>query len=225
MRRQLAEEAIALDPNYAWAYEWLGWTHLNDIYYGMTNDFAKSWNTAFELGQKAQSMDEKTAHDLLGSLYLLKRQYDKGVGEAERLVDIFPNGAYAQFTLGRFLMNADRVEEAIPIYKKVLRLDPYAIAPYFYCLGFANWMIGQYEEAISICKKGLQRFPDDLFTHMVLAVSYIETGNVEEARKSAAEVLRINPKISLDWLAKILHWKNKDQAARCIDDLRKAGLT
>ena len=54
-------------------------------------------------------------------------------------------------------------------------------------------------------------------------VPFIE-GLVEEARKSAAEVLRVNPKISLDWLAKMLPWKNKDQVARWIDDLRKAGL-
>jgi hypothetical protein len=69
--RQLAEEAIALDPNYARAYEVLGFTHLNDIYYGLTKDFAKSKKTAFELGQKAKSLDEKTGHDLLGSLYQL----------------------------------------------------------------------------------------------------------------------------------------------------------
>ncbi|MEN8250947.1 MAG: adenylate/guanylate cyclase domain-containing protein [Bacteroidota bacterium] len=224
LKRQLAEEAIALDLNYAWAYDYLGWTHLNDIYYGMTKDFAKSWKTAFELGQKAQSLDEKTANTLLGSLYLLKGQYDKGVAEAERFVEFFPNDSNAQFTMGRFLMAADRVEKAIPFYKKALRLDPYAIAPYFYNLGAAYWMMGQYEEAISECKKGLQRFPDDLFTHMVLVVSYIETGNVEGARKSAAEVLRINPKISLDWCGKILHWKNKDIVARWIDDLRKVGL-
>ena len=98
------------------------------------------------------------------------------------------------------------------------------MAPFFYNLGCAYWMLGQYEEAISICKEGLKRNPDDMFTHMALAVSYIETGNVEEAHTSAAEVLRINPKVSLDWLAKMLPWKNKDQVARWIDDLREAGL-
>jgi TolB-like protein/Tfp pilus assembly protein PilF len=224
LRRQMAEEAIALDPNYAWAYEALGWNHLNDIYYGLTKDFSKSWKTAFELGQKAQALDERAAHDLLGSLYQLKGQHEKAVAEAERFAELFPNRAWAQSNLGRYLMNADRLEEAIPFFKKGLRLDPYAIAPYYYNFGCAYWMLEQYEEAISICKKGLKRHPDDMFTHMVLAVSYIETGNVEEARKSAAEVLRVNPKISLDWLEKILPWKNKDQVARWIGDLRKAGL-
>lgn len=161
----------------------------------------------------------------MGCLYQLRGQFDKGVAEAERFIEYFPNGAHAHFHLGRFLMNADRAAEAIPLFKKVLRLDPYASAPRFYCLGFAYWMIGQYEEAIAICNKGLQRYPDDWFTHMALAVSYIETGNLEAARRSAAEILRINPKASLAWFEKIIHWKNKDIKARCINNLRKAGLT
>jgi len=146
------------------------------------------------------------------------------VAEAERYVEIFPSDAWAQSNMGRYLMNADRPEEAIPFFKKGLRLDPYGGAPLFYNFGCAYWMLGKYEEAISICKKGLKRNPDDLFTHMILAVSYIETGNVEKAHSSAAEFLRINPKMSLDYLAKMLPWKNKDQVARLIDDLRKAGL-
>jgi TolB-like protein/class 3 adenylate cyclase len=223
-RKQLAEEAIALDPNYAWAYDALGWNHLNDIYYGLTKDFSKSWKTAFELGQKAQALDERAGHDLLGSLYQLKGQHEKAVAEAERHVELFPNSSWAQSNMGRYLMNADKPQEAIPFYKKGLRLDPYAKAPYYYNFGGAYWMLGQYEGAISICKKGLKRHPDDMFIHMVLAVSFIETGNVEEARKSAEEVLRINPKITLSWLAKMLPWKNKDQVARWIGDLRKAGL-
>ena len=224
MKRQLAEEAIALDPNYAWAYDALGWTHLNDVYYRLTKDMEKSKKTAFELGQKAQALDERAAHNLLGSLYQLNGQHEKAVAEAERYVELFPNRAWAQSNMGRYLMNADRLEEAIPFFKKGLRLDPYAIAPFYYNLGCAYWMMGQNEEAISICKEGLKHHPDDMFTHMVLAVSYIETGNVEKAHKSAAEVLRINPKVSLEWFPKWLPWKNKDQVARWIDDLRKAGL-
>ncbi len=146
------------------------------------------------------------------------------MAEAEQYAELFPNHAWAQSNLGRFLMNADRPEEAVPFFKKGLRLDPYGIAPIFYNFGFNYWMLGQCEEAISICKKGLKRNPDDFFTHLALAISYIETGRVEEARKSAAEVVRINPKLSLEWLAKMVPWKNKAQVDRLLDDLRKAGL-
>ena len=59
---------------------------------------------------------------------------------------------------------------------------------------------------------------------MLLAAAYIELGRVEDARASAAEVLKIKPKITLKWLAKMLPWKNKADVNRLIEDLRKAGL-
>jgi hypothetical protein len=59
---------------------------------------------------------------------------------------------------------------------------------------------------------------------MLLAATYIELGRAEDARLSAAEVLRIKPEITLKWLAKMLPWKNKADADRLIDDLRKAGM-
>jgi len=105
-----------------------------------------------------------------------------------------------------------------------IRLNPYASAPYFYNFGCGYWMMKQYEEAIAVCKKGLERNPDDLFTHMIQAASYSELDRQQEAHTSAAEVIRINPKVSLGWLAKMLPWQNKNQIDRLIDALRKAGL-
>ncbi len=142
----------------------------------------------------------------------------------EECLRYWPSAAGFEFDLAKFLMNADRPEESIAHYKRAIRLNPYPTVDYFHNFGSAYWMTGQYNAAIEVSIKGLKRNPDDMFTHMVLAVSYIETDRVEEARAAAAAVLRINPKVSLDWLAKMLPWKNKAEVDRWISDLRKAGL-
>jgi len=51
-------------------------------------------------------------------------------------------------------------------------------------------------------------------------------GREKEARAEAAEVLRINPKFSLDYYAKNILSMNKDQSEndKQINALRKAGL-
>jgi hypothetical protein len=49
-------------------------------------------------------------------------------------------------------------------------------------------------------------------------------GRVEEARAQAVEVLRLNPKFSLEPYAKTLRFKNPDDGAATIEALRKAGL-
>jgi hypothetical protein len=49
-------------------------------------------------------------------------------------------------------------------------------------------------------------------------------GREKEARDEAAEVLRINPKFSLDYYGKILQYKDHSVTDRMVAGLRKAGL-
>jgi hypothetical protein len=49
-------------------------------------------------------------------------------------------------------------------------------------------------------------------------------GREKEARAEAAEVLRINPKFSVEYLTKILAYKDQSQNDKIADALRKAGL-
>jgi hypothetical protein len=49
-------------------------------------------------------------------------------------------------------------------------------------------------------------------------------GREKEARAEAAEILRINPKFSLDYLAKTLSYKDQSQNDKVVNALRKAGL-
>jgi len=64
-------------------------------------------------------------------------------------------------------------------------------------------VIGQYEEAVVTLKKMLQIYgPDTFGPHVGLAVNYIFLGRENEARAEAAEVLRINPKFSMEQYGK-----------------------
>jgi hypothetical protein len=58
-----------------------------------------------------------------------------------------------------------------------------------------------------------------------MAAIYGQAGRDKEARIEAAEVLRINPKFSLEKYAKIIILKNQEDEERAfIAPLRKAGL-
>jgi adenylate cyclase len=83
---------------------------------------------------------------------------------------------------------------------------------------------GRYEEAIAAAKKAKTLAPDDFLAHITLAAAYSLAGREEEARIAAEEVLRLNPKFSLDYQAKILPFKNKRDLEHFIAALRKAGL-
>jgi hypothetical protein len=49
-------------------------------------------------------------------------------------------------------------------------------------------------------------------------------GREKDARAEAAEVLRVNPKFSLDSLEKMLPYKDQSQTDKIVNALRKAGL-
>ena len=76
--------------------------------------------------------------------------------------------------------------------------------------------------------EGLLRGPKfwDLGAHGGLASSYIMLGREKEARSEAAEVIRINPRFTIEGYIKPLPLKVNDQSKldKYIATLRKAGL-
>jgi adenylate cyclase len=121
-------------------------------------------------------------------------------------------------------MNAGRPAEAIPLYKKAIRLNPNTPSHHYYNLSAALWMMGRYKEALEAAEESRKINPDEMVSHIMLAVTYIELGRDEDARAAAAEVLRIHPNFTTEWMAKMLPWKNKEDVNRLMEDLRKAGL-
>ena len=85
-------------------------------------------------------------------------------------------------------------------------------------------MMGMYDESIVIWKKAQQINPDYLPTHTYLAACYSSMGRDVEATAESKEVLRINPKFSIESYAKTLPYKNEADIEREVAALRKAGL-
>jgi adenylate cyclase len=224
--KQLAEEAIALDPEYAGAYRVLARAQMMDVWLGTSKSPKQSIAEAIELVQKALLLDNTyaDAHGTLGSLYTMTGQYDEAIAEAEQAVALNPNSAYAYAMLGKTLRFSGRWKEAVQAYNKAIRLNPIPTNNILFGLGISYAFTEQYEEAIKWCEKAVSQQPNDIFAHYMLAVVYSFSGRDEQARAEAAEVLRINPKFSLEKFAKRIKYKNKEDKERIINALRQAGL-
>jgi TolB-like protein/class 3 adenylate cyclase/Tfp pilus assembly protein PilF len=224
--RRLVNEAIALDPNYAQAYRTLAGTHMIDVWLKASKDPKQSLMNAIKLTQKAVALDASYAsgHGLLGWLYTMARKHDEAIAKCERAVSLEPNGADVHFYYGMALRYAGRHEEAVQASEKAIRLNPFPIPSYLASLGMAYLFTGRYEKAIGVSKKAVNEEPNDPLNHIVLAAAYSLADLEDEARNSASEVLKIDPKFSLEYQAKILPFKNKGDLERFIAALRKAGL-
>jgi len=226
LAKQLAEETIALDPMYAGAFTVLAHTHLADSWLGTSKSPKDSLEKSIELLQKAIILDDSYAgaHALLGYTFSNTGQHDKAVAEGEKAVALNPNSADSHMKLGKILTFAGRYEESIPELQKAIRLNPIPPNIYLYSLGISYTLMGQYNEAITWCEKAVRREPNSLFARLFLAAAYSRAGRNEEARIEGAEVLRINPKFSLEKFAKSVTYKNQEDVERTVIALRKAGL-
>jgi adenylate cyclase len=222
----MTEEAIARCPENPMGYIYLGWVYHHDYALGNTKSPRETLEKGIELAQKAIAMDESiaTAHALLCTLYMFKGDYDKGITEGERAVALDPGGTAALVNYGVILRHAGRPEEAIPLYQRAIRLNPFGPSFLYREFGDTLRYAGRFEDAVSALKKAIQLAPDDIGAHRMLTATYSMMGREKEARAEAAEVLRINPKFSVDSWAKRGVYKDQSETDKVVNALRKAGL-
>jgi adenylate cyclase len=223
LAKQLAKEAVALDPNYPPAYRALAAAHLMDVWLRTSKSPEESLAKSMELLQKAIALDDTyaEAYSALAFLYSMMGKNDKAVASAEHGVALDPNSADAHLHLGHALRFAGRYEESIPEYKTAIRLNPVPPNPYLFGIASSYGSIGHYEEAITWGKKAVLQNPNDFIAQIILTQIYCLSGRYEEARAQFAEVLRIQPKFTLEKWAKRVKGANRE---KIIDSMRKAGL-
>jgi adenylate cyclase len=226
LARRIGEEVIVLCPEVPMAYRLMATVHSNDYWLGSTKSPRESTEKAIEMIQKALALDESSAqaHGQLSNLYIQKREYDKAIAEAERAVALNPSDATVIVSYARSLDFACRPEEAIPLFQKAIRLNPFGPMLYYQYFGNTLFMTERFEEAVSAYKKVIQRAPNYIWGHMMLAATYSKMGREKEARAEVAEVLRINPKFSLDFFAKTSLYKEQSVRDNLFNALHKAGL-
>jgi adenylate cyclase len=224
--RQLAEEAISLDPNYAVAYRALAGAAVCEIWLGLSKNPQESLKQSMELFKKAIALDDSfaEAHARLGYALVMARRYDEGLAQAERALEIAPTSADVIFTYADILLFIGRAEEAIPFFKSAIRLNPKPPNMYLRHLSSAYRDTGRYEEAIAQIKKAIEREPRDIISHIVLTATYGMAEREEEARAAASEVLKINPQFSLERFVKVHPYKDPAMRERYYNSLRNAGL-
>jgi adenylate cyclase len=172
--RQMWEQALALDPQYAEAYAWLGWTYLLERVFRWSTD-PQILERALTLVQKALTLDDSlaVAHSRLGRVYTYKQQYDHALAEGERAIALDPNDADSYAWQAEALNFAGRPKEALRMVEQAMRLNPRYPPFYLFHFGWASQSTGRYAEAVAAQKAVISRNPNLLGAHLNLAFSYL----------------------------------------------------
>jgi tetratricopeptide (TPR) repeat protein len=187
---------------------------------------AQTLEPAVAAGQRALALNDSLHwnHIVLGRIYLYQQQYDQALAEMKQGVALAPTEAGSYAGLAEVLSCVSRTEDALEAAAQALRLKPLMVDAHLDSVGAAYATAGRPEEALAPLQRYLSRYPNILPGHLMLAAVYSELGQAAEARAEAAEVLRLNPKFSLEVHRQRAPIKDPAVLERHLAALRKAGL-
>lgn len=228
--RNLAEDAIRLDPTYTIAWTALAFTHNLEVRLGFSHSPIESLKRAMECGQKALELDDTQpeVHTVWTALYTLKGEYDNALAAGRRAIELGPSDSLAHMLYAQALFYLGRFEEAVALAEKSVRLSPYCPSWSLDFLAQMCRMAGRYDQAIETFQQLLEpsRIGDynPIWAYLGLADVCAELGRLDEAKRHVAEILRIDPTFSLEYVRRMSFFKDQSHLERRLAALRKAGL-
>jgi len=144
------------------------------------------------------------------------------IAEFERALSLNPN--FVDFRYARALMYAGEPARAIEVLEANMRLDPFQPFLALSLMGQANYMLKRHGDAVRLLRECASRLPNLQWPHLHLAAAYAQLAQLEEAKKEAAEVLRITPAFTIERYKCLTVYENPEDVEHRLDGLRKAGL-
>jgi tetratricopeptide (TPR) repeat protein len=214
--------AIDADPGYARGYLGLAWLELRKLKWNECVDMEATLASAFAWASKALELSPYDAdvHWALGVVHLWKRETERAIGCYERGRELAPNNCDLLAEYCDALGYLGLLEDAIRIGELALRLNPSRPDWYFWNIAASKYLSGHYGEALAL----LEKMTDLGSAYRLLAATYSQLGRVEDARRAAGELLKLNPEFSIERYSSRAPYRDKALLERYVEGLRLAGL-
>ncbi len=225
----LLQRARELDPNFAAAYAYEGYSHFLNVMLGYTDAPGESIAAALAAANKAATLDDKdpAAYLTLGRVHMMRGEHDTSIAALERALSLNPSFAPAYFGLGFALALDGQLDQALAALEKAVRLNPRdpliwavkSLRSLIYCL------LRQFEAAAMSARQSMREpRAAGYWPYAVLASALGNLGQIEEASAVVNEALQIKPDLSLSYLEKTLPTKQPGGLQPYLDGLCRAGL-
>jgi TolB-like protein/cytochrome c-type biogenesis protein CcmH/NrfG len=223
----LLEKATTIDPSYGQALGLLATTHMFSAHMGWA-DMAAVVPIAERAAHAATLADgeDPWAHNALGCVHLFARRFDDSLAEFETALRLNPNFSLAQGYYGLALAYCGQWQEGELAARRALRLSPRdPLSAMYYGIASYTLFVGKnYDEAMRLAREGIRQRIDFVGAHRVLTAAAGMAGRVDAAKAALQELRRVQPNISLDWLAAQMPIKRDTDREHYLEGFRRAGL-
>ena len=225
--RQLLEKALALDPSFAHARAWYGFTHVLLIDSGASNDTAWLYKAEAEL-QRALKDDPYSAraHAALAMVYFYQGRRELLSQEARKAMELDPGEKDGPNFLAMHHQWNGEYEQSEALLKILIAADP-LFFPARANHGDNLRQMGDPAGSIGELQKILEQDPKNLFTLGLLAMVQMGAGHTAQAHETLAKALAFEPKnyqVRLLWALQLAIEGRRADALQAMDpDVLKYG--
>jgi tetratricopeptide (TPR) repeat protein len=170
--------------------------------------------------------EDPWAHLALGCVHLYVRRFDDSLAAFETALQLNPSFSLAQGYYGLTLSYCGRWEESAVAAGRALRLsprDPFS-ATYYGIAAYAQFVGRNYDEAMRLARQGIRQRADFVGAHRVLTAAAAMAGQGDTAKAALHELRRVQPNISLGWIASQIPTKQDAEREHYLEAFRRAGL-
>jgi TolB-like protein/Tfp pilus assembly protein PilF len=216
----LFRRAIELDPNYPQAYAWQSLAYVLQYF---ADGRPATLDEAHHLANKAMLLDPADAcsHRAVGLVSMIMKRLDVAGLHFDRALALNPTDTFTICLRGLWLAHMGRAEEALQSVNAGLRRDPFPPTFYWEFRGVALFVARRHAEAVEAFSQVAQR---PWWCECYLIACYAYLGMLEEARRQAAEVLRLKPDFSVTDVERTEPFQNPADIQHLENGLRIAGL-
>lgn len=224
--REAYRHAIEIDPTYGRAYGALAYTLALDYRHGWTDTPIQNLDRALELAEKGVAFDDSIPQTYwsLGYVYLRRNEYEKALTATAESIRVAPNYADGYGLLALISNASGKPDKALEYATRGMQLNPYYTWDYLLNVGFAHYLLGNYQQAIEPLEKAQSRNENALPVKLFLAVSYLNVGRLDDAEWAVEQIRVLNSSTTISQLSSTMVLNEAKLKVKLLDDLRKAGL-
>jgi len=223
--RTLFTTASQLDPQWAVPVSGQAWTYREALRRGWSDNADTDRDKWYQLARKCLDMDPQFSgcYIQLGNYYIESDQIDKGIALREKALELAPNDISALSGLAWQLILIGQVERGLELLQRAKIVSPIHPPWLIATEAYGYQVAGRFDKAIAGYQYALSRadFPD---WHARLATVYVESGDIENARRQASLFTEKSPNRGVSDLTRVLRIQNLERTNRYADLLRKAGI-
>ncbi len=218
--RQLLEKSLALDPKFAYARAWYGFSHVLLIDSGLSSDTGWLYKAEEEL-RRALQLDPNSvrAHAGLALTYLYEGRKDLLLQEARKIIELDPGEPDGPNMLACYHHFNGDIQAARALWKKALELDP-LFFPARWNMGDTLRQLGDAEGSIREQEKVLEQDPKNVSALLLIAMAQMNKGDVGKAREALERAQTLEPQnvlLRISWALQLALEGKRPEALRQMD--------